>query len=307
MKILFITNMFPTQKNRYFGIFVKEQIEYIQNNYNFESKLIVLEGTNWFSKYIIPRNILNTIKIFKPDIIHIHYGLTGLPILLAFPFIGKIKIVTTYHGSDINGSIFVKYISFLISSISTVNIAVSKEIFDKLKKFNSKTKHIPCGVDPLFLKNNKNIERRDKIIFSGHPNRKVKNYELFQKVVKILGNKYKKIVEVVLFDSKTRSEVKEALLSSKCLVMTSLSEGSPQVVKEAIVSNLPIVSTSVGDVPYLLKGLPNCYIAQTAEDIADKVNLVLSQSNQLFPDKRKRDLSNENICNKIVDLYYEFK
>ncbi len=306
MKILFITNMYPSKKNKYYGIFVKEQIEYIQNNYNIDSKLIVLEGANGFSKYILSLNIIREIKKYKPDFIHLHYGLTGIPILLLYPFIGKVKIVTTFHGSDINGNSLVKYISYLVSNISTMNIAVSEEIFNKLKKYNAKTVHISCGVAPFFLKNNKNVERENKIIFSGHPNRKVKNYQLFNQVVQILKSKYNRDFEVILFDSKTRLEVKEALLSSKCLVMTSLSEGSPQVVKEAILCDLPVVSTSVGDVPYLLKGLSNCYIADTAEDLAQKVNLVMSKQKQYFPVERKYELTNENICNKIVNLYYEF-
>lgn len=308
MKILYITNMYPTKKNKYYGIFVKEQIEYIQNNYDLESKLIVLGGSSIFNKYFMSLGLLiKSIKKYKPDIIHIHYGLTGLPILVLYPFISKVKIIVTFHGSDINSSKLVKYISFIVSNISTINIAVSKEIFNKLEKHNTKTIHIPCGVDPLFLENRKSIERNNKIIFSGHPNRKVKNYQLFQEVVKILQDKYNNNFEVILFDSKSRVEVRDALLTSKCLVLTSLSEGSPQVIKEAIVCDLPIVSTPVGDVPFLIDGLANCYIEETAEDLAEKINLILSKSNENFPDDRKYELSNKYICDKIVNLYYEYK
>ncbi len=303
MKILYIVNAYPTKQKPYYGIYIKEQYEYIKENFNLESKIIILKGSNGFKKYFQPFKILDEIKDYNPDIIHVHYGLTGLPLLLIYPLIRKINIISTFHGSDINGNKIVMFLSRILANISVKNIAVSKEIFNKLNKNKDKTLHIPCGVDPLFVTSSKRRERKNKIIFSGHPNRLVKNYKLFENVIKILKDKYEQNPEVIIFDNKSREEIKEALLTSKCLLMTSLSEGSPQVVKEAITCDLPIVSTPVGDVPYLLDSLKNCYIAQSAEDLAEKVNFVLSQDIKSFPEERKHKLNNQYICNEVVNLY----
>ena len=44
--------------------------------------------------------------------------------------------------------------------------------------------------------------------------------------------------------------------------MTSKSEGSPQIVKEALACNLPIVSTNTGDASVRLKSAKNCFISK---------------------------------------------
>ncbi|MEX2336234.1 MAG: glycosyltransferase, partial [Fulvivirga sp.] len=45
-----------------------------------------------------------------------------------------------------------------------------------------------------------------------------------------------------------------------CLLMTSLNEGSPQIIKEAMVAGVPVVSSNVGDVKNLLRGVQNSYV-----------------------------------------------
>lgn len=305
MKILFITNAYPNEKKPYYGIYVKEQYEFIKNNSDLECEIFILNGNNSFDKYFQPIRILSKLKSMKPDIIHVQFGLTGIPLLLIYPFISKFNIISTFHGSDINGSFSVRFISMLLAKISSMNIAVSEEIKLKLSKYKSKTITIPCGVDPIFFKTNKK-ERINKIIFSGHPSRLVKNYKLFEEIVYILKNQYNQQFEVIIFDIKTREEVKEALLTSKCLVLTSFSEGSPQVVKEAIVSNLPVVSTPVGDVPNLIRGLENNYICSTAEEFASNINNILNSNLEFNNAQTIKDKFNNNIvCNKIINLYKE--
>lgn len=303
MKILYITNMYPSDENPYYGIFVKEQIEYFKTNTSLEIDIIILKGKNLFVKYFNIINIYSNIKKFNPDIIHIHYGLTGLPILFIYPFIYKKKIVTTFHGSDINGSKFVNLISLLIAKISTTNIAVSKEIFLKLQKYTKNTIWLPCGIDESFLVNNTELIREAKIIFPSSPNRDVKNFSLFKNVINVLENRYQLKPEIIIFENKTREEIKKILLSSQCMLLTSKSEGSPQVIKEAIACNLPIVSTDVGDVSFLIKDLDNCYIENTAEEIASKVALIFKSEIKTFPEEIKRKLGNKFVCAKLIEIY----
>jgi len=295
--------MYPTPERPYYGIFVKEQIEFFKKNKNIEIKTLVLDNENIFKKYFSLRKILKYIKRINPDIIHIHYGLTGLPLLFLYPFIYKTKIVTTYHGSDINGSKIVKKISILVSKISTMNIAVSQEIFNKLKEYNENVIWIPCGVDEYFLLNNKKYKRENFIIFPSSPKRDVKNFALFQKVISILKNKYQLQPKIIIFENKSRTEIKKALLISKCLLLTSKSEGSPQVIKEAICCDIPIVSTNVGDVPFLIQDLKNCYIANGEEELAKKVAIVFNAVLTEYPKNIKYRVSNLYICDKIYQLY----
>ena len=81
------------------------------------------------------------IKSIKPDIIHAHYGMTGL---LA-NFQRRVPVVTTYHGSDINLS-KVRKLSQMSMRLSAFNIFVSRK---NVEQAGAKSKYelIPCGVD----------------------------------------------------------------------------------------------------------------------------------------------------------------
>jgi len=295
--------MYPTKEHPYFGIFVKEQFEYFRDHYDMDVDLFVLNGKSSLHKYLNPIGLYRKIKDFDPDIIHVHYGLTGLPLLLIAPFIKNKKIIATYHGSDINGSKAVFLISKMLIRYADANIAVSQQIFEKIKPVSNNIKWIPCGIDDLFLDDQQPVERKNAVIFPGSPQRAVKNYSLFEKMLDVLKKKYGLTPEVILFDSKSRAEVKKALKEAKCLVMTSLSEGSPQVIKEAIACDTPIVSTPVGDVPYLIENLDNCYIAHNTEDLAEKIARVFASEYHAFPEERKKRLSNAYVCDQIVGLY----
>lgn len=305
MKVLFVANAYPNEQHPYFGIYIKEQFEYLRDHYDMNVDLFVLNGKSSLHKYLNPLGLYRKIKDFDPDIIHVHYGLTGLPLLLIAPFLKNKKIIATYHGSDINGSKAVFFISKMLNKYADYNIAVSQKIFEKINHLSKKCVWIPCGIDDIFLDDQKPVERKNAVIFPGSPQRAVKNYPLFEKMLDVLKKKYGLIPEVILFDSKSRAEVKKALKKAKCLVMTSLSEGSPQVIKEAIACDTPIVSTPVGDVPYLIENLDNCYIAHNAEDLADKVARVFDSEHHAFPAERKKGLSNVFVCDQIVDLYKE--
>jgi len=305
MKVLFVANAYPNEQQPYFGIFIKEQFEYIRDHYDMDMDLFVLNGKSNVQKYLNPLGLYRKIKDFDPDIIHVHYGLTGIPLLLIAPFIRKKKIVATYHGDDINGSKIVFFISKMLNKYADYSIAVSQQIFKKINQLSKNCVWIPCGIDNLFLDDQEPVERKNAVIFPSSPQRPEKNYPLFEKMLDVLKKKYGLTPEVILFYSKSRIEVKKALKEAKCLVMTSLSEGSPQVIKEAIACDTPIVSTSVGDVPYLIENLDNCYIAHNVEDLAEKVVRVFAAEHHTFPAERKKGLSNAFVCDQIVGLYKE--
>ena len=94
-----------------------------------------------------------------------------------------------------------------------------------------------------------------------------------------------------------------------CL-MTSFSEGSPQFIKEAMSCGVPIVSTSVGDVNELLKGIDGCFITTyDVNDIADKLRKAVEYRKAIkFTKAPQRiidlELSKENVVEKVLEVYH---
>ncbi len=114
-----------------------------------------------------------------------------------------------------------------------------------------------------------------------------------------------------------RTQIASLFYASDALLMTSFTEGSPQVVKEAIACGCPIVSVDVGDVAERIAGIDHCYIAKrTPEDIADKLARVLESAAHLSPSIgesegailgrqqiREMGLDNQQIAQKLVGIY----
>lgn len=245
------------------------------------------------------------IRNFKPDIIHAHYGLSGLFANLQ----RKIPVVTTYHGSDINNK-KVLFFSKLAMKFSVYNIFVSQKNID-IAKIKQKYQLVPCGVDldmfyPIDKKEARdkmNLEDKKKyVLFSSHFNNQVKNPQLAIESVALCHDD----VELLELKGYSRSEVNILMNAVDCVLMTSHTEGSPQFIKEAMAVNCPIVSVEVGDVKENIQNLENCFIAERkAFDVSKRITNCIN-TNKRFDGSRKLIMNNFNnmvISKKIIDIY----
>jgi glycosyltransferase involved in cell wall biosynthesis len=94
--------------------------------------------------------------------------------------------------------------------------------------------------------------------------------------------------------------------ASDCLLHPSASEGSPNVVKEALACNLPVVATPVGDVPELLAGVENCYVCQpSVEELAAALVRCVDPACRSDGRKRSQELDERRIAARVVSLYVD--
>lgn len=155
IKVLLISNMYPSKKGEFYGIFVKNFIIGFENTkIEIIAKTLILgRGRSAFQKikkYILFYfSIIKNIFKFNYDIIYIHYPIyASLPIILCSPFIIK-PIVLNFHGTDVfainNFSKFLQLITKpLIKKSNT--IIVPSTYFKKVvvNKFN-------IGMDKVFV------------------------------------------------------------------------------------------------------------------------------------------------------------
>ena len=251
------------------------------------------------------------IKVFQPDIIHAHYGLSGLCANMQ----RRIPVVTTYHGSDINDKKALRF-SKVAMRLSAWNVFVSRQTLGKAQ-LKKKYSLLPCGVDLSELQLTEKTEARrqmhlafDKkyVLFAGAFDNRVKNASLAQQAIENLLDDSVSLLELKGY---TREEVTLLMCAADALIMTSFSEGSPQVIKEALACGCPIVSMDVGDVKERVEGADGCYVAKTREsnELADLLRKAL-----LFEGKTKGrekivadGLDNRQVAEKLLTIYNRVK
>lgn len=200
------------------------------------------------------------IKTFKPDIIHALYSYSGFLAFLA----GARPLVISLMGSDAMKKGVLRFFTRQLS-IRYSNLTIAKSIEMKLKLNLPDAIVIPNGVDTELFKpldKDKCIQKtnldssKKNILFVSAPARAEKNYPLAEKAVKMAHSNNNNINLVVL-NNIPHSDLVWYYNSADLLLLTSKWEGSPNVVKEAMACNLPVVSTDVGDVGELLMGVEN--------------------------------------------------
>ncbi len=243
------------------------------------------------------------ITVFNPDLIHAHYGLSGMFSNLQC----EQKVVITFHGSDAYIP-YVKLLSKLAASLSAFNIFVEEKIKNKIKG-HKKNAIVPCGVDlDVFYPMNKGVARnvigldplKKYVLFSSGFDNPVKNYPLAISAVNRTGLK----IELIELKNRTREEVYFFLNAVDLLLLTSFSEGSPQIIKEAMACNCPIVATDVGDVKEIITDTEGCFITSfDSMDVADKIRKAIDFGKRTNGREKILRFDNKLIAKKIIEIY----
>ena len=359
MRILIVAS----DKNGHFAPFIEEQIVALQAcgmevlRYGITGKGII----GYLRELPALRRM---IRAEKPDLIHAHYGLSGLLANLQ----RRVPVVTTYHGSDINLPSILRF-SKIAMHLSAHNIFVSKRnvslalgneamrlLGDKAKgqengkadapastpytlhstpteAFTPKNTLLPCGVnlteDQLLSRSEARTalgiaEDVKVILFAGAFDNAVKDAPLAKQAVVVLEDNINNIARkstslratedmakqsLILQELRgfTRAEVTRWMCAANCLLMTSKTEGSPQVVKEAMACGCPIVSVDVGDVAERTSGIEGCYVVPTREpkDIAEALLKAIQFEGKTNGRERiiAMGLSNEQVAKRLESIY----
>ncbi len=244
------------------------------------------------------------------ELIHAHYGLTA--------FITRIAtskpVVCSIMGSEIFSGFFLrKLVKIFAGHFWNATIVKSSKMQHYLKLENINV--IPNGVSleafynisKTTSKKRLSLSYKETVLFvSVDPNSKVKNLSLAHEAIKLLNDFN---IELQVISRIPISELVYFFNAADALILTSLSEGSPNVIKEAMACNCPIVSTDVGDVAEIIEGVEGCFLASfDPEDFAQKIKLALEFSRTKGRTKgRERiiqlGLDSETIANKLVEVY----
>jgi glycosyltransferase involved in cell wall biosynthesis len=93
------------------------------------------------------------------------------------------------------------------------------------------------------------------------------------------------------------------LSAADCLILTSSTEGSPNAVKEALMCDLPVVTTRVGDVDELLAGVEPSYICDTEEELSEALVNCLSDPRRSNGRTASSRLALDQVAERVVAVY----
>ncbi len=282
--------------------FVKEQAESLMEQ-GLSVDFFLIRGKGLFgylSNYFL---LINKIKHEEYDLIHAHYGLSGLLATMQL----YVPVIITFHGSDVNmGKNYI--FSRIASRLSTNNIFVHQSLQEKLKIYRNPINIIPCGFNnnrffPIPKDKARKALKWEKnkhyIAFSSSFNNKIKNVQLAKSAISKINN-----CELIELKGYEKEKINLILNASDLLLVTSLSETGPIIVKEALACNCPIISTNVGDVQKLTRNVNNCYISSyNPENIKKKINQVFRNNERTNGQKIIKNFNLENIAYKIIDVY----
>lgn len=321
MKILIVGN----NKPGHFAPFVEEQACALLQQ-GCEVVFFGVQGKGiWGYLRCLPA-LKHAIRQYQPDLIHAHYGLSGLLANLQ----RRVPVITTYHGSDINNPNILRF-SKIAMRLSAWNIFVSKRniaIAQPKEKFTL----LPCGVNlPLpwcelqthwveQLTLNQWVQRKlDKdvkyVLFAGAFDNAVKDPVLANSAIALYNSTFTNSqlpianspIELIELKGYNRDQVNALMYNCDALLMTSKTEGSPQVIKEAMACGCPIVSVDVGDVAERLSGVEGCYVVHSREPavIAEALKKAIAFDGKTNGRSHiiEMGLCNEQVAERLVGIY----
>ncbi|MDC1327138.1 glycosyltransferase family 4 protein [Ulvibacter sp.] len=244
------------------------------------------------------------LKISNYDIVHAHYSLSSFVASLA----GASPLIVSLMGTDVKASPFFKiFIKFFAKYIWKATIVKSNDMAESLGVKDVMV--IPNGVNfnrfkPLDkIDCQKQLEwdyNKKHILFAANQDREEKNYKLAAGAIAIL--KDSNIIVHFLKDVPNK-EVPLYYNAADVVLLTSLWEGSPNVIKEAMACNRPIVATDVGDIAEVILGSKGCFICKfNKNDLAKKIQQALA-FNATDGRSNIENLNADRISNLIVSMY----
>lgn len=257
------------------------------------------------------------IRAFRPHLVHAHYGtMTAFLAILST----SLPVIVTYRGSDLNpnrGRGWLREaVGTVLSQIAALRaariICVSKQLKGKLWWRRDRVSVIPTGVDmTLFYPRDRHEARRElgweedeRIVLFNAGDPICKRLDLAQAGVRFAESLCGRIQFVVLDGNVLPDLIPLMMNAADCLLLTSDWEGSPNVVKEAIACNLPVVSVDVGDVRERLERVrPSMIVPRDSCEIGKAISAVLKLGQRSNGRESGNALSSETVSRRIVSLY----
>jgi len=318
IRVLMITSEWPKPGVNVTSHFIKRQAEFLAAA-GVDLDVFPFKGAKNPLNYLKAwREIRNKLRHGNYDLIHAQFGQSGL---LGLP--KRVPMVVTFRGSDLLGTVNERSGGYLRRSaihqwFSRIVAAQADEVIvvsPHMKSYlpSSVEAHvIPSGIDFDFFRRTDKAAARKRlglpadeklVLFVGRPAAKRKRHELAKQAIETLNKSMP--ARLIIAWRVPHTDMPLYMSACDALAFTSMQEGSPNVVKEALACDLPVVSVAVGDVPERLRGLQGCELCSDdrPETIAAALGRVLSNNERIAGRESVKTLDENLTTAKVLSIY----
>ena len=320
--VLVVTNAWPHAEDPSYGIFVQRQVESLRN---VGVRVDVMFVRGYLSKLAYAVAAVSLAKLSRSghppyQLVHSHGGET---VLSAIAY-RRVPVLASYFGSDLLGVPKADG-SFPVSSrirrtvqresakLVSHSITKSHEMHLALpRSCRSRDEVVPNGVDDsIFVPMPRDYARRllgwdaDATIalFGGDPRNPGKRFWLADAACKAASGRVSDL-QIKTLSRVDPADVPLMMSAADCLVFTSVTEGSPNVVKEALMCDLPVIATPAGDVSELLQGVSPSWVCEASVGvIADALTECLSAPKRSNGRSESSHLTTSAIAERVLSVY----
>lgn len=301
--------------------FIRDTIDLL--NRDFQQEIF------WFAERRTVTGLIRSLASFHKfmrqksfGLAHCQYGGINLILGLYAKWVFKTPLIVTLRGSDVNNaksfsSRISALTSRLLASVCDHVICVSRPLSKKLMFVRaSKISIIPTGVDTQKFFPRNQAEARSTLgltpnrlylLFNEGARPLLKGRPFVDEVLAIVQKTLPQSSLIVLDGTVGRDEIPLYMAAADCLLLASYAEGSPNVVKESLCCNLPVVSLNVGDVEELLHGIsPSSISASSPTEFANKVLAILASKMRSNGETKSENLSKRREIESLSKIYRSF-
>ena len=315
--VLVVTNLWPTEADPSYGSFVKAQMESL-GPLGVQFDVLFVNGRESKWNYLrAVRRVRKQLRAKRYELIHAHFGLSGW----VARWQSRVPVVVSFMGDDVLGrptrsgritlaGHFLRISGFILARLATSVIVKSRQMACKLHMPSAHV--IPNGVDLNLFRPMEQAQARKAlgldpgkkfVLFPYNPNEARKRFDLIQDAVS-RAREQVPALELLVARGLPQEQIPLYMNAADVLVMASIFEGSPNAVKEAMATNLPVITVDAGDSAELIGPIAGCYLVQRqAAAMAKKIIEVCCRGGRTNGRDWIRKLSMEAVAEQIVEVY----
>ena len=316
--------MYPVPSAPKAGIFIEQQVKGLRSTGVEVDVLLANRSEDGILCYLqLAGKVRQKVVEYKPDLVHVMYG--GVLARIVTKAISDVPVIVSYCGTDLIGADYYPlYRRIMIDEGVRSSRIAAKMAKGVILKSNRMRDYLPEGVDPervwvvpngvdlSLLKPMVTTACKEKlgwdagrfhVLFPASADNLHKRFELAVGAVKLLTQQG---IPAVIHPVKgvLHDDIPVWLNAADVVILTSRHEGSPNVIKEALACNKPVVSVDVGDVAERIEGVIGCHIAEpTPSSLAEKLTLVYHGERSVRGDIAMKGLSLEETAERLKSIY----